>query len=258
MTSEQQPPFTIRLCQAIEDFDQCVEMQRIVWRFPDAEVTPVRAFVITMHSGGFTYGAFDAAERMLGFSHALPAFDTNKRPFIYSHMAAVLPGLQNAGIGYKLKLAQHEHARRIGVWPVKWTFDPLLSRNANLNINKLGAVVRTYHVNYYGNFSTSEMWRGLDTDRLFVEWWVQSEHVANALAGNRRSDPPVAVVEVPYDIDTLKKADMEAAREWQFKVRSGFQALLAEGLYCAGFEAGRDGGHSRYLFYRDEHVEEKE
>jgi predicted GNAT superfamily acetyltransferase len=83
MTSEQQPPYTIRLCQAIEDFHQCVELQSTVWKFPDAEVTPVRAFVITAHSGGFTYGAFDPDGKMLGFSHALPAFDTNKRPFIY-------------------------------------------------------------------------------------------------------------------------------------------------------------------------------
>lgn len=256
MTSEQQPPYTIRLCQSIEDFHQCVELQSTVWKFPDVEVTPVRAFVITMHSGGFTYGAFDPDGKMVGFSHALPAFDANKRPFIYSHMAAVLPGMQNAGIGHKLKLAQYEHARRIGVWPVKWTFDPLLSRNANLNINKLGAVVRTYYVNYYGNFSTSEMWRGLDTDRLFVEWWVESQHVTDALAGKRRLDTPVASVEVPYDINALKNEDMEAAREWQLKVRNGFQLLLAERLYCAGFEAGRDGGNSRYLFYKDEHIEE--
>lgn len=256
MTFEQQPPYTIRLCQSIEDFHQCVEMQRTVWKFPDAEVTPVRAFVITMHSGGFTYGAFEATGQLLGFSHALPAFDKNKRPFIYSHMAAVLPGLQNSGIGRQLKLAQYEHARRIGVWPVKWTFDPLLSRNANLNINKLGAVVRTYYVNYYGNFSTSEMWRGLDTDRLFVEWWVQSPQVSEALAGKRRTDPPVAAVEVPYDIELLKRDDMEVARAWQMRVRTGFQARLAEGLYCAGFEAGRAGGNSRYLFYQDEHIEE--
>jgi predicted GNAT superfamily acetyltransferase len=256
MTSEQQPAYTVRLCDSIEDFTQCVEMQRTVWKFPDAEVTPVRAFVITMHSGGFTYGAFDEDGRLLGFSHALAAFDKNKRPFIYSHMAAVSPGLQNAGIGAKLKLIQRDHALRIGVWPVKWTFDPLLSRNAKLNINKLGGVVRTYHVNYYGNFSTSEMWRGLDTDRLFVEWWVQSAHVADALAGKCRADVPVAAVEVPYDIDTMKKEDLNAAREWQLSVRNGFKTLLAEGLYCAGFEAGRNGGQSRYLFFKDEHIEE--
>lgn len=256
MTLENNPAYIIRLCDTVEDFTQCVGLQSTVWKFPDAEVTPVRAFVITLHSGGFTYGAFDEAGRMLGFSHALPAFDKNRRPFIYSHMAAVLPGLQNAGIGHKLKLAQHEHALRIGVWPIKWTFDPLLSRNANLNINKLGAVVRTYHVNYYGNFSTSEMWRGLDTDRLFVEWWVQSKQVAAALAGKRRADAPVAAVEVPYDIETLKRENLAAAREWQLRVRAGFQQCLAEGLYCAGFKPGRDGGNSRYLFFKDEHIEE--
>lgn len=255
MTSEN---YTIRLCDKIEDFAACVELQRVVWKFEDADVTPVRSFVITQHSGGFTYGAFANDDgRLLGFSHALAAFDEQRRPYIYSHMAAVLPEMQNAGIGAKLKLAQRDHALHIGVWPIKWTFDPLQSRNANLNIIKLGGVVRKYFVNYYGNLSTSALHRGLDTDRLFVEWWVQAQRVADALAGNRPTDAPGAAVEIPFDIETLKREDMAAAREWQLKVRAEFQQRLAAGLYCAGFEPGRNGGNSRYLFFKDKHLEEK-
>jgi predicted GNAT superfamily acetyltransferase len=257
MTSESKPGYTIRLCETVADFNACVELQRAVWQFADVDITPVRGFVITSHSGGFTYGAFANDDgRMLGFAHALPAFDENRRPYIYSHMAAVLPEWQNAGIGAQLKLAQREHALRAGVWPIKWTFDPLQSRNANLNIVKLGGVVRVYHVNYYGNLSTSALHRGLDTDRLFVEWWVQSQHVADALASKPRAGKPEAAVEIPYDIDELKLRDMAAAREWQLKVRAEFKARLAEGLYCAGFAPGRVGGNSRYLFYKDEHIEE--
>jgi predicted GNAT superfamily acetyltransferase len=170
-------------------------------------------------------------------------------------MLAVEPGLQNSGIGVKLKLAQRARALERGVPLMTWTFDPLQSRNAYLNIVKLGAVVRTYQVNYYGNTSTSALHRGLDTDRLFVEWWVESEQVADALAGRPRTDQPAAAVEVPMDIQALKARDMDEARRWQLHIRAEFQRLLADGMYCAGFERGDQERHSRYLFYRDDHRE---
>ena len=88
-----------------------------------------------------------------------------------------------------------------GITLITWTFDPLQSRNAHLNIAKLGGVVRTYCVNYYGN-AKSELDRGLDTDRLFIEWWIGSEHVTRALAGQRREDSPVATIEIPAEIQS--------------------------------------------------------
>jgi predicted GNAT superfamily acetyltransferase len=250
------PDYEIRLCETTDEFAQCVDLQRIVWQFAEADLTPVRSFVITHHSGGFTYGAFSTEdERLLGFSYALPAFDRTNRPYVYSHMAAVLPEWQNAGVGLKLKLAQREHALAHHLTPVKWTFDPLQSRNAYFNIVKLGGVIRQYLPNYYGNQSTSALHRGLDTDRLFVEWWVQSRHVSDALQGQQRMDDPYAAVEVPYDIEAMKKRNLDAARAWQMKVRAEFKKCLSEGLYCAGFEPGRHGSNSRYLFYQDEQIE---
>lgn len=260
MTSDSQTSqYTVRECTSFEDFGACIELQRVVWGFEDLDVTAPRSFIVTRKSGGFTYGAFDAEGRMLGFSHALPAFDAQLRPYYYSQMLAVLPHLRDAGIGMKLKLAQREHALRIGIPLVTWTFDPLQSRNAYLNIVKLGCVVRKYFVNYYGHGSTSELHRGLDTDRLFPEWWVRSERVANALAGKRRTDRPELTVEVPRDIDSVKKRDLDEARRWQMQIRTAFQQALTEGLYCAGFEADPAGGNSRYLFYKDaqEEVDEK-
>jgi predicted GNAT superfamily acetyltransferase len=254
------PDYTIRQCVTLEEFEACLQMQRDVWQFSDLDVTPLRSFVFTRRSGGFTLGAFDASNKLLGFGHALAAFDEKLRPYYYSQMLAVEPRLQNAGIGVRLKLAQRDHAFKTGIPLITWTFDPLQSRNAHLNIVKLGGVVRTYYPNYYGNKSTSAFHRGLDTDRLFVEWWTRSDRVADALAGKRSSISsgarPEAVVEIPRDIEALKKSDMDKARHWQLQTREGFLRYLREGLYCAGFEADPN-GNSQYLFFRD-HLQEKE
>jgi predicted GNAT superfamily acetyltransferase len=240
--------YNVRECTSLEDYRSCIELQRRIWQYDNLDVTPLRSFVIARRSGGFTLGAFEASGRMVGFVHALAAFDENLKPYFYSNMLAVEPQLQNAGIGGRLKMAQREHAIKRGISMMAWTFDPLQSRNAYLNIHKLGGVVRNYLVNYYGNESTSALHRGLDTDRLFVEWWVKSERVAGALAGGGRSSQPVAAVEVPRHIEEIKKRDLEEARRWQLKIRAEFQNHLAAGLYCAGFAPDSTGGNSRYLF----------
>lgn len=259
MTSEtSNPDYTIRLCTTFEEFTACINLQRAVWQFVDLDITPMRSFIITRHSGGMTYGAFDPEGRLLGFAHALAAFDEDLKPYYYSHMLAVEPRLQSAGIGAKLKLAQRDHALHSGIPLIRWTFDPLQSRNAYLNIIKLGGVIREYRMNYYGNASTSALHRGLDTDRLFVEWWVRSQRVSYAQKGIRHGGKPEAAVEVPREIEIIKKQDMAEAQRWQAQVRSQFHKLLSEGLYCAGFEADPGGGNSRYLFFKDEHQEEGE
>ncbi|HZN12368.1 MAG TPA: GNAT family N-acetyltransferase [Blastocatellia bacterium] len=249
------PDYLIRECESFEDFSACLEMQRRVWQFSDLDITPLRSFVITRRSGGFTLGSFDPAGRLLGFAHALAAFDERRRPYYYSHMLAVEREWQNSGIGVRLKLAQRDRALERGVPLLTWTFDPLQSRNAYLNLARLGGVVRTYYANYYGNASTSALHRGLDTDRLFVEWWAGSGHVAETLAGRRRRGEPAAEVEIPREIEQIKAEDMAAAQRWQAEVRAAFRRHLGDGLYCAGFEAGRGGGHSRYLFFKDERGE---
>jgi predicted GNAT superfamily acetyltransferase len=252
------PEYTIRICATLEEFEACLQMQRDVWQFSDLDVTPLRSFVITRRAGGFTVGAFDESNKLIGFAHALAAFDEKLRPYYYSQMLAVEPRLQNAGIGVKLKLAQRDHAHKTGVPLITWTFDPLQSRNAHLNLVKLGGVVRQYQVNYYGAKSSSAFHRGLDTDRLFVEWWVRSERVADTLAGKRRAEKAAAVVELPRDIEAMKKLNMNEARGWQLRVREEFLKCLNEGLYCAGFEAGPASDVSRYLFFKDYSQEKEE
>jgi predicted GNAT superfamily acetyltransferase len=254
---ENHPAWSIRICETFEEYSACIDMQRTVWQFSDLDITPLRSFVITRRSGGLTLGAFDLSDRLLGFAHALAAFDPAHQIFLYSHMLAVDPEQQNSGIGARLKLAQRDHAIQHNVPIIAWTFDPLQSRNAYLNLVKLGVVIRRYYTNYYGNASTSVFHRGLDTDRVFVEWWVRSEHVRRTLAGEARPDKLVEVIRVPRDIEEIKARDLAAAQRWQSEVRSAFTQYLAQGLYCAGFQPGKDGEDGSYLFYNDEHIEGK-
>src|SRR5262249_46362970 len=214
------------------------------------------SYVATRYSGGVTLGAVCAAKELLGKGDALPALAEKLRPYYYSHMLAVEPRLQNAGLGVRMKLAQRDPPRKKSGPPLTLTFDPLQSRNAYLNIVKLGGVVRRYCANFYGANSTSVFHRDMDTDRLFIEWWVRSPRDADALKGVRRADKPEAVVEVPRDIGAIKRRDLDEARRWQSQIREGFQKCLNEGLYCAGFETDPK-TNSRYLFFRD-HQQEKE
>ena len=250
------PSYQIRDCVTLEDFADCLNMQRDVWQFSDLDITPLRSFVITRNSGGFTLGAFAENDgRLLGFAHALAAFDEQRQPFFYSHMLAVAPHLQNSGIGLQLKFAQRQRAVERCVPLMVWTFDPLQSRNSYLNIVKLGAVVRKYKVNYYGNQSTSALHRGLDTDRLLAEWWVDSPRVRAIAESSGKVETQAtasASVAVPFEIEQIKARSLDEARAWQLKIRAEFEQHLAAGLYCADFVRGTADTPSQYLFFKDE------
>jgi predicted GNAT superfamily acetyltransferase len=256
MVADSLPSYYIRDCKSFADFAACIRMQREVWQFSELDITPLRSFVITQNNGGFTLGAFaEKDERLLGFAHALAAFDEKQQPFYYSQMLAVAPELHNAGIGMKLKFAQRQRALERDIPLMVWTFDPLQSRNAYLNLVKLAGVVRKYKVNFYGNQSSSVLHRGLDTDRLLVEWWVNSPRVraiAEATGKIEPSSAPIATVEVPFDIEEMKIHRLAEAQEWQRQIRAAFARHLADGLYCAGFVRGTTNSPSQYLFYRDE------
>ncbi len=253
----------IRQCTTLEEYAACVELQREVWGFSELDTLPLRAFVTARHSGGMTYGGFDATGCLIGFAHAMAAFDGRLRPYYYSHMLAVRPSWRDGGVGHRLKLEQRGRALRLGVPLITWTYDPLQSRNAYLNLVKLGGVVRRYKVNYYGNQSTSALHRGLDTDRLLVEWWVGADRVERAVrgqgavAGEAGRVETVEKVEIPREIEEIKGRDLTEALRWQRQVRERFLACFERGLYCTGLESSPTGS-SWYLFSPDQREEERQ
>ena len=232
--------YIVRECATLEDFSACLEMQRRVWQFSDLDITPLRSFVIARRSGGFTLGAFDPVGRLLGFAHALAAFDEKRRPYFYSHMLAVERELQNCGDRRPAEAGAarpRDGARRpaahLDVRPA--AIAQRLSQPRQARRAWSGPTTSTIT----GTRARATLHRGLDTDRLFVEWWAGSGHVAETLAGRRRRrETGGGGRSPPREIGADQGRDSTSAR-WQSKSATAFRRHLGDGLYCAGFEAGR-------------------
>ncbi len=242
---------TIRECTTIEEFDGCVALQREAFGLPDLELSPRRHLIVSRQAGGWTLGAF-VADRMVGFVHHLAAVRGDE-VFGYSHMMAVAKDYQNKGVGVRLKWAQRERAMKEGRRLIKWTWDPMMARNAHFNLNRLGATVETYAANFYGtDYSTDASLTekvGLPSDRLIATWNLGSERVS-ALASGVASPVgarPVTTVAIPVEWTALVKQDPGRARDEQARVREEFTKAFEQRLICAGFERGEK--ESRYLLF---------
>lgn len=245
------PEIVIRECAEIEELDACVRLQREVFALPDLEISPRRHLIVTKNAGGFSLGAF-AGERLVGFVLSVPGFRGAER-FFYSHMTAVAQDFQNYGIGAKLKWAQRERALAENVKFIKWTFQPVQARNAFFNLERLGATIKTYAPNFYGtDYSTSDAQDGkigLDSDRLFADWNLESEKVVALSKGESytENDEVARRIEISNDWNALLKSAPQKAIDEQTRVKEEFLAAFAEGLVCRRFE--RDERHPKYLLF---------
>jgi predicted GNAT superfamily acetyltransferase len=244
----------IRECESVGELGECVALQREVFGLPDLEISPVRHLIVTKHAGGFALGAF-AAEKLVGFVLSVPAFFGAGDRFYYSHMMAVKKDFQSRGIGARLKWAQRAEALRRDVKFIKWTFQPVQARNAYFNLEKLGVLIKEYKPNFYGtDYSTSSDQTknsGLDSDRLFAEWHLESEKVNRLANGENHAetDEIARKIEVTIDWNRLLKSDVQKAIDEQRRVKAEFQTAFAENLVCRGFE--RSETNPKYLLFRE-------
>ena len=239
----------IRECTTLDELAACVDLQRYVFSLPEIEISPVRHFVVTKNAGGFVLGAFSSGE-LVGFVLSVPAFLRGEKAF-YSHMTAVRADYQGSGIGARLKWAQRDRALTEGVKIIKWTFEPVKARNAFFNLEKLGAIVTEYRVDFYGtDYSTlPEEKIGLASDRLFAEWHLESEKVT-ALAAEesfQEMAEPARKILIPSDWSALVREGAKEALAEQLRVRGEFENAFASGLIGRGFV--RDGAEPHYLLY---------
>jgi predicted GNAT superfamily acetyltransferase len=243
---------TVRECVTVEDFDQCIQLERAVWNDDDIGIMPVRLYLLSKACNAPTIGAFDKSGRLVGFVHTMLAL-VGRHAVYHSHLAAVVEELRHKEIGFRMKMAQRERAMEAGVPLIIWTFDPLQSRNAHLNINKLGAVVRRYEVNYYGEGHSRVFDPGVPSDRIFAEWWVSSPHVKSVLMGGRpQAEEGAPAVVIPDDINAIRAGSAEEHRRWRAEVRDSFQQQLSRGLIVRAFARDSERRLSRYLFGPDE------
>lgn len=233
MTSDS---IAFRRCHEIEDFRACVALQKEVWNFTDAELIPLRMFVVADKVGGQVIGAFDA-EAMVGFALSVPGTRTG-HVYLHSHMLAVRKEYRNGGLGRRMKLMQREDALARGIELIEWTFDPLEIKNAYLNIEKLGAIARRYNINQYG-ITSSPLQGGLPSDRLIAEWWLKSQRVETLLAtGKNPQISSEASIAVPAEIYNWKAAadSRGKAQHVQERNREEFLKAFAQGLAVLGYE----------------------
>jgi predicted GNAT superfamily acetyltransferase len=264
----------IRKLATPKEYLEAEEVQRTVWHFPDREIVALNELVVLQKNGGHVFGAFDRG-KMIAFCFGSPAYVDGKA-YHYSRMLGVMPGYQDSGIGYTMKLKQRDYVLEQGLDLVTWTFDPLQSRNAYLNIEKLGCVISEYIVNLYPE-SNSQFNAGMESDRFTPEWWIASRRVKDRLSGRREPyvldayapalrtrltrkgwREPFAIrpklrdkrvsIEIPEDLDALKKDDLPLAQRWREETRKSLVAYFKKGYVVHGFAAIPEGGRRRSFY----------
>jgi predicted GNAT superfamily acetyltransferase len=230
----------LRALTETRQFQEAVELQKTVWGFSDIELLPVRLFVVATKVGGQALGAYDG-NALVGFLLAIPGLKSGGGSYLHSHMLGVLAEYRNKGVGRMLKLRQREDALARGVKLIEWTFDPLELKNAFFNMERLGAVVRRYVENQYGT-TTSPLHGGLPTDRCVAEWWLASPHAEAVLAGRTPARAVEERVEVPADIDVIRRAEPRRAREIQKSLGARLMSGFDRGLAVIGFERSESVG----------------
>src|SRR5271157_2012039 len=228
----------IRKCERVEEFRRCVEIEREVWGESDLETEPYVTFVLANQTGGHVLGAYDG-ELMVGFTMAVAGL-RNGQAYLHSHMTGVIASHRNRGVGRLLKLQQREEALGRGLRRIEWTFDPLETRNAHFNFNRLGAIARKLIVDFYG-VTTSPLHRGLPTDRLLVEWELDSRRVVGAIQDLiRDTGEAPAKICLPGELEEWKKTGDPRLGEVQMRIRGEFLGWFAKGYAATGvkFTAG--------------------
>ncbi len=269
----------IRRVQSADEYDACVRMQHAIWGDDFTEIVPATMLCVTQHIGGVTAGAFDASGQLLGFVFGMIGI-LDGRPVHWSDLLAVHPVARNKGLGRRLKLYQRELLLPLGVETMFWTYDPLVAKNAYLNIVKLGARPVEYVVDMYGSETHSALHGALGTDRFVVAWDLTHDGGANdrrasALEDGRegaeapvvnsltRSEPsapttadlpdaPVVRVEVPTDIEELIANDFASAMRLRESTRRIFAHYMDCGYRITAFSHLLPEDRSFYILSRND------
>jgi predicted GNAT superfamily acetyltransferase len=231
----------IRKCETSQEFRECVALQREVWEEDPLEIEPPTMFVVAANTGGQVLGAFDG-HKLVAYILAVAGLH-GVTPYIHSHHAAVHAGYRDRGIGRALKLFQREEALSRGIRLIEWTFDPLEIRNAHFNLNRLGAIARQYRQNLYG-VTSSPLHRGIPTDRLVAEWWLDSPRVFSAVRGENGAPPnDASSVEVPLEVRRDQKLTAELATAAQVALRQGFTNWFEHGYAAVAVRSTKESAY---------------
>lgn len=198
------------------------------------EITP-NLLQAMVHNGAYLSGAF-IGEKCVGAAFAFPA--TTAGLHLHSHMTAVLDDYRDQGIGYSLKIDQWNWAKKNNYKEITWTFDPLVARNAKLNLIKLGVDISAYYPNFYGDMPDA-LNAGDESDRVMASWKVVGDQpVAKSVILN--PDKSDSLIKIPEDIVTIRNKDISENLKWRHKVREEFMNAFEKGGKVVGFSSNNE------------------
>lgn len=210
------------------------------------EVEP-RLMVAFAESGGYVAGV-RVDGMLVGAAIGFPRHPVG----LHSHIAGVVPAHAGRGVGRALKLHQRAWCLERGIDVITWTFDPLVARNAHLNLTRLGAMAPRYLVDHYGPMNDA-LNSDDPSDRLLVNWNLVGPRTgepppgpAHTVLANQSGEPtpttaPVppgtdrVLVAIPGDIEALRRTDPPLARRWRLAVREALNGRMAAGWEIEGF-----------------------
>ena len=198
------------------------------------EITP-NLLQAMIHSGAYLSGAF-VDGNCVGAAFAFPA--TTGGLHLHSHMTAVLDNFRDKGIGYALKVDQYKWAKQNNYKEITWTFDPLVARNAKLNILKLGVDISAYYPNFYGDMP-DELNAGDESDRVMASLKVVGD-VPTPKTAISTPDKSAVLIAIPDDIVAIRGKDLAENLRWRRSVRDEFVSALARGGKVIGFSANNE------------------
>ncbi len=274
----------IHLIETPEEMTLIEDLQRTIWPESETDVVPLHMLITAVHNGGLVLGAFEE-EKLIGFLFGFPGLEgtpDGPRPKHCSHMMGILPDHRDSGAGFALKRAQWQMVRHQGLDHITWTYDPLLSRNAHLNIAKLGAVCTTYRRAEYGEMRDG-LNAGLPSDRFQVDWWINTRRVETRLGKRSRPtlkldhinraglrpfysphtsteglpcppehvppfDDRLLLAEIPNNFQDLKAKDFALARDWRFFTRELFETAFKANYIVTDFIFDNNEGNPRRHF----------
>ena len=198
------------------------------------EITP-NLLQAMIHSGAYLSGAFIDGN-CVGAAFAFPA--TTGGLHLHSHMTAVIDKFREKGIGHALKIDQYKWAKQNNYKEITWTFDPLVARNAKLNILKLGVDISAYYPNFYGDMP-DELNAGDESDRVMASLKVVGDAPTPRTVISTPDKSAVLIV-IPEDIVAIRGKDLAENLRWRRSVRDEFVSVLARGGKVVGFSANNE------------------
>ena len=240
-----------RRVETLGEYHECVAIQEETWGDNFRERVPAAILMVSQKLSGVCAAAFSPSGRMVGFVFGMTGPYKGDLAH-WSDLLAVRPEARGTHVGERLKRYQRELCRRVGVATIYWTFDPLVARNAHLNLKRLGARASEYVVNMYGSNTGSPLHGALDTDRWVVAWdlapaddrtAVVPPQAAGVFVIRSSSDgtlpvieaflaAPVVRVAIPFDYEGLSHAQRAT---WRLATRRAFLHYLALGYHVTTF-----------------------